>query len=676
MKKLLRLLTIGLSLAMLTACSSGGDKNNGNYDGGGQQGDGGGQQGEGGQHDGGNKDTTAEHLVGYTIEDYADLAGWENGTKYSSFKLDSVVTITSNGGGNTGKYYETDESYRLYGTENASISISVSEGHTLKSIMVTYTSKDGCKLKDLASGEVVGATSNTMSFPLSQNSGQVRVTEIKVGYDGEAGEDPFVRDDWTAEEKEIIDEYFYGIDIPFIYYPGIALTFDDYYGSAYIMLNNLKLADLKAYIDAYEASTAWTNIDEEVQTNNATYEGVVTTEEGDRYVNAYLYLINDDDELITSDNEAGYLIIEFQDPYYYEWDKALFEEIASVMKSEATIPKYEGLTRLQISESEETTEIYVYILDETEARFLAYKEKFTGWTVTDIESIKDRNNEEAYKLFTAIPASDDLLMEVKFYSKTGVVEIDFIKHLPHLAEFPMAEVKEYNGGIEVPVPAGAEYFTGEKLDYVLEFGDEQFVFPMGYEVVAYGIDEDELKAYEALLVDYEVEELMEEDDEGEEIATGEMLVSMIADDGMEYSFTYVYDEESEILDMLFDGPSNIYSFAEWSKVVAKYNEFKTEKEITADIPELTIGEDEVYHVQMIIGDEEYYDQFTIAVDGNKEAAWVAILKAAEFDVPATPNQYGYECLDKTEEIEIDVIYDEESGYTYASVYVYADLIDG
>ena len=116
MKKLSKLIVLGLSSFLIAGC-------NNSYDGGGSKGE--------------------VNTVSYTISDVALAYGWSNGVKYASFQLDSVVTVSSVGGGNTGKYYETDVSYRLYASEKAQLKINVIDKHAIKSVKATYKSMDG-----------------------------------------------------------------------------------------------------------------------------------------------------------------------------------------------------------------------------------------------------------------------------------------------------------------------------------------------------------------------------------------------------------------------------------------------------------------------------------------------------------------------------------------------------
>ena len=133
---------------------------------------------------------SAETTVTTTISAYADKNYWENATQYQSVVLDDNITATAEGGGNTGKYYESGETWRLYKSENATITIAASNGCTINTVTITYDSdKNGVLLNagtQVASGDeiTVNAESLTLGTGVSSGteSGQVRITQISVTY--------------------------------------------------------------------------------------------------------------------------------------------------------------------------------------------------------------------------------------------------------------------------------------------------------------------------------------------------------------------------------------------------------------------------------------------------------------------------------------------------------------
>lgn len=79
---------------------------------------------------GGDTGGSVDESVTITWGDVADANGWENGVAYTSFTQDGI-TFTVTGGGNNGKYYTSDQTWRFYNGGKLTISAA---GKTIKSI--------------------------------------------------------------------------------------------------------------------------------------------------------------------------------------------------------------------------------------------------------------------------------------------------------------------------------------------------------------------------------------------------------------------------------------------------------------------------------------------------------------------------------------------------------------
>ena len=180
MKKITKLVAGLLLLTMLTGCELNGktpeNNNNPNQNENNNNGNGSGNyNGEGtNQNDGANNNETTPSgndgqsgdpslptvTSSITVEELAEGYGWENAQKYSSFKMDSKITISSEGGDNTGKYYYSDETYRLYGAENAKLIFQAPEGQYIRGIKLTFKVKNnGAFREGLQSGTKKGEPS-------------------------------------------------------------------------------------------------------------------------------------------------------------------------------------------------------------------------------------------------------------------------------------------------------------------------------------------------------------------------------------------------------------------------------------------------------------------------------------------------------------------------------------
>ena len=76
--------------------------------------------------------------VEIVISDVATKNSWTNQSKYTSFSSDNVNFSVSSGT-NTGKYYSSDKSWRIYSSENATLTISVPEGNNITSVAITFS---------------------------------------------------------------------------------------------------------------------------------------------------------------------------------------------------------------------------------------------------------------------------------------------------------------------------------------------------------------------------------------------------------------------------------------------------------------------------------------------------------------------------------------------------------
>lgn len=106
--------------------------------------------------------------------------GLSNGIQYKDHFTNGVYEVWFTGGGNTGKYYTSDSSIRIYKTESAVIHVQALGGADLESIKLTFVSEN----YGIASSSVVsvgslstGATStwtgsaNEVEFKLANDSG-------------------------------------------------------------------------------------------------------------------------------------------------------------------------------------------------------------------------------------------------------------------------------------------------------------------------------------------------------------------------------------------------------------------------------------------------------------------------------------------------------------------------
>lgn len=113
-----------------------------------------------------------------------------NGTQVSSMTMNDVITLSASTTGNNGKVYQTGAEWRLYQSDNGTMTVSSKEGYVIEYITVTFTVKNtGSILYNgtaVTSGEAVSVSGSSVLFTVGNTStatnGQVKVTEVSVTY--------------------------------------------------------------------------------------------------------------------------------------------------------------------------------------------------------------------------------------------------------------------------------------------------------------------------------------------------------------------------------------------------------------------------------------------------------------------------------------------------------------
>ena len=122
-----------------------------------------------------------------TIANYATANSWVNGTKYNTLATD-VVTVTATGGGNTGKYYTSDLTWRIYKNETPTITITGTPQCNVVGVAVTYNINKGATLAlngtTIESDKFVPVSNNTITFGVNGTEGNIGITAITVYYTG------------------------------------------------------------------------------------------------------------------------------------------------------------------------------------------------------------------------------------------------------------------------------------------------------------------------------------------------------------------------------------------------------------------------------------------------------------------------------------------------------------
>lgn len=119
-----------------------------------------------------------------TIAELATANSWKNGEKVANpFTLDEVITVSYNGGSNTGKYYSSNQSLRLYSTESGSITFTAAEGYQIATIAIEYNdSKTALENNETKLASGVAFTVNGTSVSFVATSDKPNITSITITY--------------------------------------------------------------------------------------------------------------------------------------------------------------------------------------------------------------------------------------------------------------------------------------------------------------------------------------------------------------------------------------------------------------------------------------------------------------------------------------------------------------
>jgi hypothetical protein len=134
--------------------------------------------------------TPAATKITKTIKELATANNWKDATKYSSASLDEKVSVTITGGSNTGKYYTSDDTWRMYQNETPSITILVPSGYVISKYTIVWKAKKTGTLtfndSVVESGTEYVNTTASLVFGVgnsgTETNGQAQITSISISY--------------------------------------------------------------------------------------------------------------------------------------------------------------------------------------------------------------------------------------------------------------------------------------------------------------------------------------------------------------------------------------------------------------------------------------------------------------------------------------------------------------
>ncbi len=130
-----------------------------------------------------------ETTLEFNIATIATKNNWTNGVKYSTLPTENdKLTINVSGGGNTGKYYSSDNTWRIYQNESPKLVIS-SIDSSIKSITLNYKNKNnGVAIYNennykTGTNIIVNSTSASITVGSTKSgitNGNIQITSMKV----------------------------------------------------------------------------------------------------------------------------------------------------------------------------------------------------------------------------------------------------------------------------------------------------------------------------------------------------------------------------------------------------------------------------------------------------------------------------------------------------------------
>ncbi len=129
--------------------------------------------------------------------------GWDDKSLHESFNIGSNITVSVSAtpvgewSQNSGKFYTSDNTWRIYQSEDATVTIAAGTGKIV-SVKVTYETKNDGVLtlngKNIESGAVVEVDAASVVFGIAntgdKTNGQVKITGIEVVHTGPASSTP------------------------------------------------------------------------------------------------------------------------------------------------------------------------------------------------------------------------------------------------------------------------------------------------------------------------------------------------------------------------------------------------------------------------------------------------------------------------------------------------------
>ena len=503
------------------------------------------------------------------------------------------------------------------------------------------------------------------------------------GENGNGGENN--KTEWDNEEKAIFADYFYGVEVPYMYIEGeTPLDVNLTYGYAYKTAPNCSAELLDSYAELFDETWIDLNAEEEeedvefgnIDSGNvlsaprfddgsddddydldfdyelATYYEynfckIVTTEEGTRFVYVSIYGGEEDEDgdVYTTSDGSGTFNLEIYDPYFYEWPAEEVEYVLEILELTDEVPAFDGADYYEIDDSwfffgvvmfycytDDDNSITTYIEDLMAVGYELYETDQYGWLYYTTEN-KEISIGVAYD-----PDGGSLIIMISPYYEEEEKE--------DWTDAEKAIFDEVFYGIEVPY----QYFPGEEdLEYIEDNG-LALAFKYCEEVTP-----------ELLASYYAMFDGSWFDDSEPEDNYFYLEKKIETDDGFRIVCVEFYAADDNGL-VVESGEGALYFmvyepyYYEWpTEFLAEiYEDF----ELTSTIP---VFDADYYYCNENELNSGYLALYCYTDSETAEADYLAVLTAAGFTLYETDDEGNEYYADENEEFTISFAYDESYG---------------
>ena len=472
--------------------------------------------------------------------------------------------------------------------------------------------------------------------------------------------------EWSELVAESMRDHLYGEVLPFAY-----LTDEDYGYNVeddYWYIDGKKGNSFtpKMYAKNYKAEDGWDGRDVSDSENGSEYAFTkkVTTDDGDRYIQVYFYAYNVSSSGSNVTTLGKYFFIAAYDPYVYEFPSDKAKEYASDvsgLENPILPPDYEA-DSYAVSDDYEV----IYSKVESETDDYGYNAKLTALSWNILEE------RDEYGYYVAVAPDESYQVSYLYDEDYGAFYVYFEKYIKRYEGWPSASFVEEKFGFSFAIPAPETEEAYESEYYFIEAYEYLFwgLFPVSVPDGLYiEIKANLVDSYSAQLEN--AGWTLGEDNYGS-------LYAYDPDYKLNISFSYLEDEGLTYLEInrFEDIHGKIgYPSAEEIEEVLGVQGFS--------VPELDVGEAEVFVTCSIELDDDEAEYFSICVSGvNMAKEYGDQLEALGWTITETVDNNGdpYYCASNSEtSILIDFCdylgYEEDyepATYIFVYIPVYSD----